>query len=176
MEPREGRARRAEIVHERPVTGKPLHPALTQCVLSGDILAAAYGCRWQDHTGCFSHQKSPSITIQPEPEQISTRSSGWWAGPPGRVRLRGSSRAGRGPGASAVRWALGTDAILFVIISSTLPGGNRASEANVCAQDQRPVKIQPNRRGFEHSCGSSSGPLPSHHEAGANHLCVTEMC
>lgn len=92
------------------------------------------------------------------------------------MSLCGSSRTGWGPGASAALWALITAAILFVIISSTLPGGNRASEANLCAQDHRPVKIKPNRRGFECICGNSSRLLQSHHEAGANHLCVTEMC
>lgn len=65
---------------------------------------------------------------------------------------------------------------LFVIISSTLPGGNRASVTNLCAQNHRPVKIQPNRRGFECSCGNSSWLLPLHQEARANPLCVTEMC
>lgn len=143
----------------------------------GDILATADGCKCQDHTYAMSVKRRAPVDHHSAWTWADKDPKPWqWAGPAGPVSLCGSSMTGWGPRASAALWALSTDTILFVIISSTLPGGNGASEANLCAQDHRPVKIQPNRRGFECSCGNSSRLPQSHHEAGANHLCVTETC
>lgn len=117
-----------------------------------------------------AHQSSfsPTVSKDPKPWKVDRTMV--------PVSLHGNSRTGWGPRAPAAHSAFDTDVILFVIISSTLPRGNGASEANLCAQDHRPVKIQPNRRGFECSCGNSSRLLPSHHKARTNPLWVTEMC